>query len=124
MVSFALVTSRVVRGIAAGAVSGAMLFAAAGSASADVPDQGEPAPAPLPNCSAADLAQVAAGVAAATSVYLFTHPDVNAYFTSLKGQSRDDMRAQLQQYMDANPQTHADLLGIRQPMTDFRNRCQ
>ena len=124
MVSFALVTSRVVGGIAAGAVSGAMLFAAAGSASADVGDQGEPAPAPLPNCSAADLARVAAGVAAATSAYLFTHPDVNAYFTSLKGQSRDDMRAQLQQYMDANPQTHADLLGIRQPMTDFRNRCQ
>ena len=124
MVSFALVTSRVVGGIAAGAVSGAMLLAAAGSAFADVGDQGEPAPAPLPNCSAADLAGVAAGVAAATSAYLFTHPDVNAYFTSLKGQSRDDMRAQLQQYMDANPQTHADLLGLRQPMTDFRNRCQ
>ena len=124
MVYFALVTSRVVGGIAAGAVSGAMLLAAAGSAFADVGDQGEPAPAPLPNCSAADLAGVAAGVAAATSAYLFTHPDVNAYFTSLKGQSRDDMRAQLQQYMDANPQTHADLLGLRQPMTDFRNRCQ
>ncbi len=126
MVSFARVTTRVVaRGIAAGAVSGAMLFATVGSASADWgADSPEPAPAPLPNCSAADLAQVAAGVAAATSVYLFTHPDVNAFFTSLKGQSRDDMRAQLQQYMDANPQTHADLLGIRQPMTDFRNRCQ
>lgn len=124
MVSFALVTSRVIGGIAAGAVSGAMLFAAAGTASADGADAPEPAPAPLPNCTAADLAQVSAGVAAATSVYLFTHPDVNAYFTSLKGQARSDIRDQLKQYMDANPQTHADLEGIRAPLTDFQNRCQ
>jgi hemophore-related protein len=55
---------------------------------------------------------------------LFAHPDVNAYFTSLKGQPRDDMRQQLKQYMDANPQTHADLEGIRQPLTDFQNRCR
>lgn len=26
------------------------------------------------------------------------------------------------QYMDANPQTHADLEGIRQPLTDFQSR--
>jgi hemophore-related protein len=84
----------------------------------------EPAPPPPPNCTAADLAGVAAGVAAATSAYLFAHPDVNDYFTGLKGTPRSEMRAQLQQYMDANPQTHADLMGIRQPMTDFRSRCQ
>jgi heme-binding protein len=123
MVFFALATSRVVAGgIAAGAISGAMLFGAAGPALADPPN---PAPAPLPpNCTAADLAQISSGVAAATSVYLFTHPDVNAYFTSLKGQPRGDIRDQLQQYMDANPQTHDDLEGIRQPLTDFQNRCQ
>jgi heme-binding protein len=107
-------------GIAAGAVSGAMLFGATGLAWADPT---EPAPA-LPNCTAADMAGVAAGVAASTSAYLFAHPDVNDYFTSLKGTPRSEMRAKLQQYMDANPQTHADLEGIRQPMTDFRNRCQ
>lgn len=78
----------------------------------------------LPNCTAADLAQVSAGVAAATSAYLFPPPDVNAYFTSLKGQPRSDIRDQVKQYMDANPQTHADLEGIRQPLTDFQNRCQ
>ena len=89
-----------------------------------VADPDDPAPAPLPSCTAADLAQVSAGVAAATSAYLFTHPDVNAYFTSLKGQPRSDMRDQLKQYMDANPQTHADLEGIRQPLTDFQARCQ
>ena len=53
-------------------------------------DPAGPTPAPLPNCTAADLAQVSAGVAAATSAYLFSHPDVNAYFTSLKGQPRSD----------------------------------
>jgi hemophore-related protein len=103
---------------AAGVVSGAMLFGAP-VAGAD------PNPAPVgPNCTAADMAQVATGVAAATSVYLFEHPDVNDFFTSLKGTPRSDMRAKLQQYMDANPQAHADLEGIRQPMKDFRARCQ
>ncbi|MGB8388583.1 heme-binding protein [Mycobacterium sp.] len=125
MVVFARATSRAVtRGIAVGAIGGAMLFASAGSASAaGGADPDDVATSQLPNCTAADLAQVSAGVAAATSVYLFTHPDVNAYFTSLKGQSRSDMRDELQQYMDANPQTHADLEGIRQPMLDFRSRC-
>lgn len=123
MVFFSCGTSRVVAGgIATAAISGAMLFGAAGLAIADPTDAG-PAPAP-PNCTAADLAGVSAGVAAATSEYLFTHPDVNDYFTSLKGQPRSDMRDQLKQYMDANPQVHADLLGIRQPLTDFRSRCQ
>lgn len=118
MVSFALTTSRaIVGGIAAGALGGALLFAAAGPAAAD-PE------APPPNCTAADLAQVSSGVAAATSVYLFSHPDVNAYFTSLKGQPRSEIGDQLKQYMDANPQAHADLEAIRQPLTDFHNRCQ
>ena len=109
--------------VAAGLVSGAMLFGATGL---DYPRAGaDPEPAPVgPNCTAADMAQVATGVAAATSVYLFSHPDVNDFFTSLKGTPRSEMRAKLQQYMDANPQVHADLEGIRQPITDFRSRCQ
>lgn len=118
--------SVVVGGIGACVVAGAMLFGAVGSATAD-PTQPAPSPAPAPvapSCTAADLAGTAAGVAAGTSAYLFSHPDVNDYFTSLKGQPRSDMRAQLQQYMDANPQVHADLEGIRQPLTDMRNRCQ
>jgi heme-binding protein len=120
MVFFALATTRaVVGGIAVGAVGSAMLFAAVGPAYAD-PD---PAPAP-PNCTAADLAQVSSGVAAATSGYLFSHPDVNTFFTSLKGQPRSDQTDQVKQYMDANPQTHAELEAIRQPLTDFKNRCQ
>ena len=76
-----------------------------------------------PNCTAADLAGTAAGVSAATSAYLFTHPDVNAFFTSLQGTPRDTLRAQVQDYLDANPQTQADLAGIRQPLVDLRARC-
>lgn len=126
MGSFVRPAARAVAGgIAACAAGVAVLCATAGSAAADLPmDDPEPAPASAPNCTAADLAQVSAGVAAATSAYLFTHPDVNAYFTSLKGQPRSDMRDQLKQYMDANPQTHTDLEGIRQPLTDFQDRCR
>ncbi len=93
--------------LVAGAYSGA------GVASADVP----------PNCSTADVAGVAAGVTAATSAYLFTHPDVNAFITDLKGESRDEQRAKLQAYLADNPQTAAEIRAIRQPMTDLRARC-
>jgi heme-binding protein len=99
--------------IGTGAVASAMLLGAAPSALADPP----------PNCTAGDLAQVAAGVSANTSVYLFTHPDVNAFFTGLEGAPRDTVRAQVKDYMNANPQTKAELTGIRQPLVDLKNRC-
>lgn len=76
-----------------------------------------------PNCTAADLAGVSAGVSAATSAYLFTHPDVNAFFTGLEGAPRAELRAQIGDYLNANPAVKADLQGIRQPLTDLRNRC-
>jgi heme-binding protein len=103
--------------IGTGAIAGAMLFGALPSAMAD-----DPALNP-PNCSAADLAGVASGVSAATSTYLFTHPDVNWFFTSLEGQPRDQIRDDVKTYLDANPQTKADLTGIRQPLVDLKNRC-
>lgn len=81
------------------------------------------APAAPPNCTAADLAGIAAGVSAATSAYLFTHPDVNSFLTGLEGAPRDSLRDQIAQYLDANPQTKAELAGIRQPLVDFKARC-
>lgn len=110
-----LLTARraVIGAIGTSAVAGAMLFAAAPSALADPP----------PNCTAADLAGVASGVSAATSAYLFTHPDVNGFFTSLEGAPRDTVRGEVKKYMDANPQTKAELTGIRQPLVDIKNRC-
>lgn len=99
--------------IGAGMVAGALLAGAAGTASADDP----------PNCTAADLAGVMSGVQAGTSAYLFTHPEVNAFFTSLKGKSRDEMRSEIEAYLTANPQVRDELRGVRQAAADFRARC-
>jgi hypothetical protein len=103
---------KIVASLGLGVCAGALLIAAAPAALATPP-----------NCTAADLAGVAAGVSAATSAYLFTHPDVNDFLTGLEGTPRDSLRDQIAQYMDANPQTKADLAGIRQPLVDFRARC-
>ena len=98
--------------IGAGAVAGALLVGMAPSALA----------AP-PNCTAADLAGVAAGVSAGTSAYLFVHPDVNDFFTGLEGTPRDTLRDSVRRYLDANPSVRTDLAGIRQPLVDLKARC-
>ncbi len=92
-----------------------LLLGGASTAAAD-----EPA---LPNCTAADLAGVLSGVSAAASVYMFTHPDVNEFFTDLQSRPFDQRREALQAYLDANPQVEAELRGIRAPSVDFRSRC-
>lgn len=103
--------------IGAGAVTGALLCAAAPTAAADAP----PRPA---NCTSADVAGVAAGVAAALSTYLFTHPDVNGFYTGLQDRPKDQIRDDVQNYFNANPQEQADLENIRQPLVDIKQRCQ
>jgi heme-binding protein len=103
--------------VGTGALAGAMLFGVLPSAMAD-----DPANNP-PNCTAADLAGVASGVSASTSAYLFTHPDVNWFFTSLEGLPRDQVRSKVQTYLNQNPPTKDDLTGIRQPLVDLKNRC-
>ncbi|MGV0851049.1 heme-binding protein [Mycolicibacterium phlei] len=94
-------------------IASATLIGATGVAAAQDP----------PNCTAADLANVMSGVSAATSQYLFAHPGVNAFFTGLKGKPRDQMTADIQGYMDANPQIRDELRAVRQPAADFRARC-
>ena len=109
---------RAVRGaIGTGALAGAMFFGAAATAAAQPPP-----PVPPPR-TAAELARIMSGVSFDVSNYLSTHPDVNAYFTSLKGQPRDQIRDQVQTYLDANPQIRDELQTIRQPSVDFRQRC-
>jgi Haemophore, haem-binding len=34
------------------------------------------------------------------------------------------MRNNAQNYLNANPQVQTDLQGIRQPLVDFKGRCQ
>jgi hemophore-related protein len=84
----------------------------------------DPPPPPAPGCSAADYEQLKGEVSTATSGYLFTHPDVNAFFSSLKGQPKDQIHSQIQTYLANNPQTQSDLAGIRQPLRDMKDRCQ
>ena len=98
--------------IVAAVVGGASLVGTAATASADPP-----------NCTAADLAGVMSGVSACTSSYLFTHPDVNAFFTGLKGKTREEMRVDIDAYFAANPQVSDELRAVRQAAADFRARC-
>jgi hemophore-related protein len=98
--------------VSAGVIAGALLVGTSATAAADPP-----------NCTAADLAGVMSGVSAGTSTYLFTHPDVNAFFTSLKGKSKDEIRTDVEAYMQANPQVSDELKAVRQAAPDFRDRC-
>lgn len=102
------------RAVAAGTVGGALALGSAALAAADQ----------APNCTAGDLARISSGVSSATADYLFGHPDVNAFFTGLKGQGPEVLSGNVENYLNANPQIRADLQGIRQPLADFETRCQ
>ena len=111
-----------VRVISTGAMAGAMLLGGASSALAQ-PTPAPPPPVPAPGCTAADLAQASGTVGTAMADYMFSHPDVNNFFTSLRGKPNQEIRGDVQDYMNANPQVQSDINGIRQPLTDLRNRC-
>ena len=109
---------RAIKGaIGTAALAGAVLFGSAAIASA------QPPPLIPPPCTAAELARVMSGVTFDTSNYLTEHANVNDFFTSLKGQPKDQIRDQVQTYLDANPAIRDDLQRIRQPSVDFRERC-
>jgi heme-binding protein len=105
----------------AGVLTGVMFLGAPSLASAE-PPPAPPPPAPL-GCSAGDLAQASGTVGTAMAGYFFTHPDVNNFFTSLRGLPNDEVRDDVQNYMNANPQVESEINGIRQPLTDLRSRC-
>ncbi len=111
-----------VRVMSTGAMAGAMLLGGASLALAQ-PTPAPPPPVPAPGCTAADLAQASGTVGTAMADYMFSHPDVNNFFTSLRGKPNQEIRGDVQDYMNANPQVQSDINGIRQPLTDLRNRC-
>jgi hemophore-related protein len=122
-----LLSGRAMRGalvgaVGAGAMAGAMLFGGASLAFAQ-PTPAPPPPPPAPGCTAGDLAQASGVVGTAMADYLFSHPEVNDFFTSLRGLPNEEIRGDVQIYMDAHPQVEAEINGIRQPVTDLRNRC-
>lgn len=102
--------------------AGAVLLAGAALLGSNALAASQPPP-PAPNCSIADQAGILSGVSASLSAYMFTHPEVNWFFTSLRGLPPEERRAKVDAYMDSSPQVAAELRGIRQPMTDFRARC-
>jgi hemophore-related protein len=115
----ALTSRRLVGGtMLAGGLLTAALFGGTAPAFANE----DPAANP-PNCSAADLEGVRAGVSASTSAYLFTHPDLNAYVSTLGGLSREEVARKTMDYLAQHPQEQAEMTGIRQPLVDIKNRC-
>lgn len=76
-----------------------------------------------PGCTTADMTAVMSGISAAMSTYLFTHPDVNEFFSGLQGLPKTQVRDETEAYLNANPDVRADLEEIRQPSRDFRERC-
>ncbi|MCX2933655.1 heme-binding protein [Mycobacterium sp. CVI_P3] len=106
-------THSLVRAAAAIVGTGGIVLGVAGTAAAD----------PIPNCTTADVTAVMTGVSASMTTYLFTHPDVNDFFTSLQGMKKSDVKQKTQDYLAANPQVRDELNAIRQPGVDLRNRC-
>ena len=104
--------SRIIRSACVAVATGAVMLGSAATAMADEP-----------NCTAADFAGVASGVSAASSAYLFTHPDVNDFFTGLHGKPRAEIKTAVADYFKANPQVKDEMTGIRQPLVDIKNRC-
>ena len=100
-------------GVLAGTAGLALGVGLSAPALADPPD----------NCTGADFASVTAGVATATSTYLFAHPDVNAYITGLEAGPRAESASRLVDYESSHPTVRADLAAIRQPIVDFDARC-
>jgi hemophore-related protein len=123
MLSKRATRSALVGAIGTSAMAGAMLFGCASLASADPAPEPLPPAAPAPGCTAADLAQASGTVGTAMGGYLFSHPDVNDFFTGLRGLPNDEIHGDVQKYMDANPGVESDINGIRQPVTDLQNRC-
>ena len=49
---------------------------------------------------------------APTSAYLFTHPDLNDFMTSLKELSREHVASEVKGYMVSHAEEQADMAGI------------
>lgn len=107
--------------IGTGVMAGAVLM---GSAAMAFAEPLPPAPVlPPPGCTAADLAVASGVVGTAMGNYLFTHPDVNNFFTSLRGEPTEEVQGRVKTYMEANPMVEMEITGIRGPLTELRSRC-
>lgn len=75
------------------------------------------------DCTAGNLSRIQAGVSNATADYLLANESVNEFFTDLKGMDQEMITEKTNGYLDANPKVKDELSGIRQPLRDFKERC-
>ena len=75
------------------------------------------------DCTAGNLARIQASVSNATADYLLANESVNEFFTDLKGMDQEVITEKTNGYLDANPKVKDELSGIRQPLRDFKERC-
>lgn len=75
------------------------------------------------DCTAGNLSRIQAGVSNATADYLLANESVNEFFTDLKGMDQEMITEKTNGYLDANPKMKDELSGIRQPLRDFKERC-
>lgn len=78
---------------------------------------------PAPNCTGADYAGISAGVSAAMSTYMFTHPDLNDFITGLEAAGGEHSALQIADYEASHPRERGEIAAIRQPLADFDERC-
>ena len=93
--------------------AGAVLVGGAATAAAD----------PAPGCGAVDITAVEASGAGNLTGYFITHPDVNAFFSSVQGLPKAEAYSKTKAFLADNPQVQNDLNVIRGPVFDLRNRC-
>lgn len=75
------------------------------------------------DCTAGNLSRIQADVSNATADYLLANESVNEFFTDLKGMDQEMITEKTNGYLDANPKVKDELSGIRQPLRDFKERC-
>jgi hemophore-related protein len=75
------------------------------------------------DCTAGNLARIQAGVSSATADYLLANDGVNEFFTDLKGMDQEMITEKTNGYLDDNPKVKDELSGLRQPLRDFKERC-
>ncbi len=48
---------------------------------------------------------------------------MNGFYSSLAGLPRDKVSAKVKDYLANHPDVKADMMGIRQPLVDIKDRC-
>lgn len=81
------------------------------------------ASADTPQCGPAGIAAARADAAPKVAAYLAGHPDVAAELAKVKALPKDQRRAELKSWRQANRQEAQDLRAARQSVIDYHKAC-